>query len=436
MGLEAKTKQVTTHGFLVVSAEASQYTRLPIGFAFVQTFVKQILENLRNGVTTLNEVPAPIAKGAAVLVRTRTSLISSGTERMLLDFGKGGWVKKARQQPDKVRMVFEKIKADGLMPAIDAVRAKLDQPIPLGYSNAGLVIECAEADSRLRPGDRVVSNAPHAEVVSVSKNLCARIPDAVSDDCAAFAVVGAVALEGVRLAQPTLGESVVVTGLGLVGLLTVQLLRASGCHVLGIDSDSEKLKLAQQFGAMTVNLSAGEDPLSAAERFSRGRGVDSVLITAATSSNEPVHQAALMCRKRGRIVLVGVAGLQLSRDDFYKKELSFQVSCSYGPGRYDPSFEQAGHDYPFAYVRWTAQRNFEAVLDMLNDGKLDVEPLITHRFPFDQAEDAYQLIEGHEPHLGVLLDYPNESKSPQQLYYRVGLHFAIPVLLRPGELVP
>ncbi len=330
---------------------------------------------------------------------------------MLLDFGKANWIYKARQQPDKVRMVLAKIKTDGVLPTIQSVRSKLDQPIALGYSNAGVVLEAGENVTEFRPGDRVISNGPHAEIVNVPKTLCARIPDSVSYESAAFTVVGAIALEGIRLAQPTLGEYVVVTGLGLIGLMTVQLLRANGCRVLGIDIDPRKLKLAEQFGATTVNLSAGEDPVSAAERFSRGRGVDAVLITAATKSSEPVHQAALTCRKRGRIVLVGVAGLQLSRDDFYKKELSFQVSCSYGPGRYDASYEQDGQDYPLPYVRWTAQRNFEAVLDMLADGRLDVAPLITHRFPFERAEESYGLIQSSEPHLGILLQYRFEPEE-------------------------
>jgi predicted dehydrogenase/threonine dehydrogenase-like Zn-dependent dehydrogenase len=392
--------------------------------------MQQILQNLGNGSTELTDLPCPRASSEHLLVQTRKSLISSGTERMLLDFGKANWIEKARQQPDKIRMVFSKAKTDGLASTIHAVRSKLDQPIALGYSNAGLVLETGEHAAEFRPGDRVVSNGPHAEIVNVSKNLCARIPDSVSDESAAFTVVGAIALEGIRLAQPTLGEYVVVTGLGLIGLLTVQLLRANGCRVLGIDFDPRKLKLAEQFGATTVDLSAGEDPVSAAEHFSRGRGIDAVLITAATKSSEPVHHAALMCRKRGRIVLVGVAGLELSRDDFYKKELSFQVSCSYGPGRYDPSYEQYGQDYPFPYVRWTAQRNFEAVLDMLADGRLDVGPLITHRFPFDQAEEAYRLIQSSEPHLAVLLEYASETEKPNvQLTQRT-------IVLRSSESAP
>jgi predicted dehydrogenase/NADPH:quinone reductase-like Zn-dependent oxidoreductase len=243
-------------------------------------------------------------------------------------------------------------------------------------------------------------------MVSVAANLCARVPDNVSDDEAAFTVVGAIGLQGIRLLNPTLGEAVVVTGLGLIGLITVQLLRAHGCRVLGIDFDADKLALAKSFGAEVVNLSAGEDPVAIAQIFARGRGVDAVLITAATKSSEPVHQAALMCRKRGRIVLVGVTGLELSRQYFYEKELSFQVSCSYGPGRYDPSYEEAGVDYPVAYVRWTEQRNFEAVLDMMADGRLNVKPLISHSFDINEAAHAYDLIVGTEPSLGILLRYP------------------------------
>ncbi len=257
----------------------------------------------------------------------------------------------------------------------------------------------------------MISNGKHAEAVSVPVNLCAKVPDSVSDDEAAFTVVCAIGLQGIRLAQPTLGEAVVVTGLGLIGLVTVQLLRAQGCRVLGLDFDADKLVLAKRMGAEVVDLAAGEDPVAAAQRFSRGRGVDAVLITASTKSNEPVHQAAQMCRKRGRIVLVGVTGLELSRADFFEKELSFQVSCSYGPGRYDPSYEEKGNDYPVGFVRWTEQRNFEAVLDMMADGRLDVKPLISHRFAIDDAEGAYALVGGAGPSLGIVLEYPQTEES-------------------------
>src|SRR6266446_310855 len=368
--------------------------------------VKQVLQNLRNGKTEVGNVPCPMVGAGEVLVRTSRSLISSGTERTMVEFGKAGWIEKARQQPDKVRMVLDKIKTDGLVSTIEAVRNKLDQPLPMGYCNVGTVMEVGAGAAGFQVGDRVASNGKHAEAVSVPQNLCARIPDRVSDEAAAFTVMGAVALQGIRLLQPTLGEGVVVTGLGLIGLLAVQLLRAHGCRVLGLDFDRGRLELAQGFGAEIVDLSAGQDPVAAAQTFSKGRGVDAVLVTASTQSSEPIHQAALMCRKRGRIVLVGATGLELSRADFYEKELTFQVSCSYGPGRYDPDYEQKGRDYPAGYVRWTEQRNFEAVLDMLADKRLDVAPLISHRFPIERAEEAYTLIAGDEPSLGVLLEYP------------------------------
>lgn len=374
--------------------------------------MKQILQNLKNGTTEVAEVPCPRASSGHLLIRTTHSLISAGTERMMVDFGKANLIEKARQQPDKVRMVLNKIKTDGLMPTLDAVRNKLEQPLPLGYCNVGEVLEVGKGVKGFAVGDRVASNGKHAEVVSVPVNLSARIPDAVSDEEAAFTVVGAIALQGIRLVQPTLGEAVVVTGLGLIGQITVQLLRAHGCRVLGIDFDPAKLAMAKSFGAEVVNLGAGEDPVQVAERFSRGRGVDAVIVSAATKSNEPMHQAALMCRKRGRIVLVGVVGLELSRDDFYKKELTFQVSCSYGPGRYDPEYEENGQDYPVGYVRWTEQRNFEAVLDMMADGRLDVQPLISHRFALDQAEAAYAVVGGSEPSMGILLEYPTRVVKP------------------------
>jgi predicted dehydrogenase/threonine dehydrogenase-like Zn-dependent dehydrogenase len=371
--------------------------------------VKQILQSLKNGKTEVAEVPCPAVKRGHLLVRSSRTLVSVGTERMLVDFGKAGWIEKARQQPDKVRMVLDKIKTDGLMPTIESVMNKLDQPLPLGYCNVGRVLEAGSGLIGYAPGDRIVSNGKHAEAVCVPINLTARVPDNVTDDEAAFTVLGAIALQGIRLVQPTLGETVVVTGLGLIGLVTVQLLRSHGCRVLGLDFDPEKLALARKFGAETVNLAAGEDPVKAAQAYSRGRGVDGVIITAATKSNEPMHQAALMCRKRGRIVLVGVTGLELSRADFFEKELTFQVSCSYGPGRYDPSYEEKGNDYPVGFVRWTEQRNFEAILDMMSDGRLDVKPLISHRFAIEDAEKAYDLVGGAGPSLGILLEYPGTA---------------------------
>lgn len=374
--------------------------------------MKQVLQSLKNGATDVADVPCPATRRGQLLIRTTNTLVSVGTERMLVEFGKANWIDKARQQPDRVRMVLDKIKTDGLVPTVEAVANKLDQPLPLGYCNVGVALEVGAGVTGFDAGDRVVSNGKHAEAVSVPVNLCAKVPDGVTDEQAAFTVLGAIALQGIRLVQPTLGEAVVVTGLGLIGLVTVQLLRANGCRVLGLDYDPARLALARRFGAETVDLAAGQDPVAAAARFSRGRGVDAVLITASTTSNEPVHQAALMCRKRGRVVLVGVTGLELSRADFFEKELTFQVSCSYGPGRYDPNYEERGADYPIGYVRWTEQRNFEAVLDMMADGRIDVTPLISHRFPIAAAEQAYELVGGSAPSLGILLEYPTHAARP------------------------
>lgn len=367
--------------------------------------MKQILQNLKDGTTTLAEVPAPRVVAGHLLIHTSTTLVSAGTERMLVEFGKANWLDKARQQPDKVRMVLDKVRTDGLAATVDAVRSKLDQPLPLGYCNVGVVAEVGRGVDGFAVGDRVVSNGKHAEVVSVPKHLCARVPAGVTDEEAAFTVLAAIGLQGVRLAGPTMGECVVVTGLGLIGLLTVQLLRAQGCRVLGIDLDPARLALARSFGAEVVDPGQG-DVLAVAQAFSRGRGVDAVIITASTKSNEPVSQAAKMCRQRGRIVLVGVTGLELSRADFYEKELTFQVSCAYGPGRYDPAYEEGGHDYPVGFVRWTEQRNFEAVLDLMAAGALDVAPLVSHRFELERASEAYDLLGSGDAALGILLQYP------------------------------
>lgn len=370
--------------------------------------MKQILQNLKNGDSFIEEVPQPINRSGSLLIKTSKSLVSAGTERMLIDFGKANPIQKAKQQPDKVKQVMEKVKTDGLMPTMDAVRNKLDTPLPLGYCNVGSVLESTVED--FNEDDRVVSNGKHSEIVSVPKNLCVKIPENVDDESASFTVIGAIALQGIRLIKPTLGETVVVTGLGLIGLVAVQLLRAHGCRVLGIDFDSEKCKLARELGAETVDLSSGEDPVAIANKYSRGRGVDAVLLTASTKSNEPIHQAATMCRKRGRIVLVGVVGMEMSRADFFEKELTFQVSCSYGPGRYDEDYEEKGNDYPVGYVRWTEQRNFEAVLDMMADGRLDMKPLISHRFKLDEAKQAYDVVANQNP-LGVILEYGSSDKK-------------------------
>lgn len=360
---------------------------------------------MANGVTSVVEAPAPEGQVGHLLIYTRCSLISAGTERMLVDFGRSSYLDKARKHPEKVKMVLEKVQTDGLLTTLEAVQSKLAQPLPMGYCNVGVVAQVGAGAEYFSVGDRVVSNGPHADMVRVPKNLCARIPDAVDDESAAFVVPASIGLQGIRLAQPTLGEAFVVTGAGLIGLLTVQLLRAQGCRVLAIDFDEAKLALARSFGAVTCNPGFGEDPVSAGMAFSRGRGVDGVIITAATKETTPVTQAARMSRKRGRIVLVGVTGLELQRADFYEKELSFQVSCSYGPGRYDPQYEVQGNDYPLGFVRWTEQRNFEAVLDMLASGQLKVATLISQRFAFENASTAYEALAAGGAGLGMLLKY-------------------------------
>lgn len=370
--------------------------------------MKQVLQNLKTGETRVVELPVPRVQPGHLLITTRRTLISAGTERMLVEFSNANLIQKALSQPERVQQVFDKVRTDGLASTVEAIFAKLDEPLALGYCNAGVVLEVGAGVDSFVVGDRVVSNGAHAEIVSVPKNLCARIPESVDDETAVFTVVAAIGLQGIRLAAPTLGETVVVMGLGLIGLLTVQLLVANGCCVIGVDFDDRKLELARHFGAETVNLSEGTDPVGQAMAHSGGRGVDAVIITASSKSNDVVHQAALMSRKRGRIVLVGVVGLQLSRADFYEKELSFQVSCSYGPGRYDDSYEQAGHDYPYGFVRWTEQRNFEAVLEMMRTEKVRVTDMIATRMPQRDAAQAYMQLTEDKGALGVILTYPEE----------------------------
>ena len=373
--------------------------------------MRQILQDMAKGGTTITEAPTPKVSSGTLLINTAVTLISAGTERSLVDFGKASMIDKARQQPEKVKMVLEKVKTDGLMTTVDAVKSKLAQPLPLGYCNVGVVADIGRDVDGFKVGDRVLSNGPHADVVRVGKNLCAKIPDNVTNQEAVFTVVASIGLQGIRLVQPTLGEAVVVTGVGLIGLLTVQMLRAQGCRVLAIDYDQSKLELAKQFGAEICNPGLGEDPIAAGLAFSGGDGVDAVIITASTKSNDPVTQAARMSRKRGRIVLVGVVGLELNRADFYEKELTFQVSCSYGPGRYDPAYEEQGHDYPKAFVRWTEQRNFVAILDMMSSGLVDVKPLISHKIAFENAIEAYDILTNDKTALGILLLYGSDVAS-------------------------
>jgi predicted dehydrogenase len=375
--------------------------------------VKQIIQNLKNGATSLIDVPSPDVTDGSLVINTIVSLVSPGTEKMLVDFGKASYLTKARQQPEKVKQVIDKARVDGVSATYEAVQSKLNQPLALGYCNVGEVAGVGEGVQGFKVGDRVISNGNHAEVVSVPKNLCAHIPDNVTDEQASFVVLSAIGLQGVRLAKPTLGEKFVVFGLGAIGLMTVQILLAQGCSVLAIDIKNERLKLASKFGASTANPDDGENIISKADIYSNHNGVDGVIIAATTKSHDVISQAAKMCRQRARIILVGVTGLNLSRDDFYKKEISFQVSCSYGPGRYDQSYEEDGQDYPIGFVRWTEKRNFEAILELMSSGKINATPLISHEVEFEQAPEFYKNMGDGEQGLGVLLKYSNNFQKNQ-----------------------
>ena len=378
--------------------------------------MKQIIQDLKTGDTILEEVPVPRVKSGSVLIQTTRSLVSLGTERMLVDFGKANFVQKAKQQPDKVKMVLDKVKTDGLRPTLEAVFNKLGQPLPLGYCNVGKVVAVGKGVTEFSIGDRVASNGNHAEYVCVPKNLVAKIPDNVTDEEASFTVVGAIGLQGIRLLKPTFGETIVVVGLGLIGLITAELLIANGCNVIGFDFDPEKVRLAKEKGVIAINPSEGTDQVKFVETYTNGIGADGVIITASNKSNEIISQSANMCRKRGRIVLVGVIGLDISRADFYLKEISFQVSCSYGAGRYDNEYEEKGNDYPIGYVRWTEKRNFEAILNAISKKTIDVSSLITDRVPLKDYQKIYGDMSNSKS-IASILEYNSleEQKSTIQL---------------------
>jgi polar amino acid transport system substrate-binding protein len=396
--------------------------------------MKQILQNTRSGEVTVEEVPAPTLQPGRVLVRTVASLISAGTEKTAVDDAKKSLLTRAKERPDAVKKVIDRVKSEGLAAAYSAVKAKLDSSSALGYSASGVVVAIANDVTDLKPGMRVAcagtGYASHAEMISVPRNLCVPLPDEVSFENGAFGTLGAVALQGVRLAAPTLGESVVVIGLGLLGQITVQLLRANGCRVFGVDTDESKFASALAIGAEKCSPPA--DAASLVLDWSRGRGADAVIITAGTSSNDPIELAGEIARLKGRVVAVGLIGMDVPRDVYFKKELSLQVSMSYGPGRYDAEYEERGHDYPFSYVRWTEGRNIEAFLDLIANGSIDVNRLITHKFSIDRGTDAYKLISGEtqESYLGIVLQYDPEreierprivSKAAANGEIRVGL---------------
>ena len=372
--------------------------------------MKQIIQDLKKGNTILEEVPAPQVKAGTLLIKTTRSLVSLGTERMLVEFGKSNFIEKARQQPDKVKQVLDKMQAEGILPTLEAVFNKLNQPLPLGYSNVGTVVEVGTGVHRFQVGDRVASNGNHAEYVCVPENLCAKIPDNVSDEEASFTVIGSIALEGIRLCNPTFGETIVVIGLGLIGLVTAELLKANGCRVIGYDFDQQKVEMAQSKGIIAFNPSEGNDPVKFVQQATNDLGADGIIITASNKSDEIIHQAAEMSRQRGRVILIGVIGLNLRRDDFYKKELSFQVSCSYGPGRYDENYEQKGQDYPIGYVRWTEKRNFEAILNAISAGQLNVKPLITEKVKLEDYDKIYGDMR-KSGSIASILVYPEETSK-------------------------
>lgn len=374
--------------------------------------MKQLLQNLKNGQTTVEDVPVPTPRAGQALVQTAASLVSAGTERMVVEFAEKSLVGKARSRPDLVRQVLDKARREGLLPTIQAAFNRLDQPMALGYSSAGAIAALGDGMDGFHVGQRVAcaggGYAVHAEYNLAPRSLLTPLPDGVDFESAAFTTLGAIALHGFRLAEPQIGESVAVIGLGLLGLLTGQIAAAAGCRVLGVDTDPRRVALGSSFG---LSACSRDQAVEAAQAFTASRGFDVVLICADTSSNDPVELAGVIARDRARVVATGAVGLTLPRKVYYEKELSFINSRSYGPGRYDPSYEEDGRDYPIGYMRWTEGRNFEAVVGMLESGKLQVQSLITHRFPIAQAAEAYEVITGKkkEAFLGVLLTYQSAA---------------------------
>jgi predicted dehydrogenase/threonine dehydrogenase-like Zn-dependent dehydrogenase len=376
--------------------------------------MKQLLQNISNGETLVVDVPIPQVQPGMALVRTQASLVSAGTERMLVEFGEKSLIGKALSRPDLVRQVVDKARREGVITTLEAAFNRLDQPMPLGYSSAGVIELLGEGVQGFKVGDRVAcaggGYAVHAEFALVPHNLLAYLPPQVDFESAAFTTLGAIALHGFRLSNAQLGETVGVIGLGLLGQLAVILAQAAGCQVFGVDLDEARVKSANQLGATAVQRSAAVD---AAQAFSHGRGLDNILICADTPADDPVELAGEIARDRGHIVAIGAVGQGLPRKVYYTKELSFINSRSYGPGRYDPTYEESGKDYPIGYVRWTEGRNLEAFVKLLADKQVDVRPLISHRFSIEEAPAAYELITGksNQPFLGVLLTYPDTGKT-------------------------
>ena len=381
----------------------------------------QVIQHQKSGELLVEELPAPSCRQGGVLVRTVASLISAGTERTSVSSAQSSLIERARKQPDQVKQVFDMVKKDGMMTTVNKVLNKLDSYKTLGYSTAGVVVEsrCDE----FAVGDRVAcagaQYAHHAEYVSVPKNLVARIPDSVSFDEACYTTLGAIALQGVRQADMRLGETAVVIGLGLLGQLTVQLLKASGCRVIGLDVNESMLELAKEFGCDAA-LPSNAESLPTIAAITRGIGADAVIITASTSSNEPIELSMKMLRKKGKVVIVGVTGMELQRSPFYEKEIDVRISCSYGPGRYDSQYEEGGIDYPVGYVRWTENRNMISFLDCIAAASIDVKRMTTHTFEVAEAQKAYDLVTGKnsERSLGIVLNYPERENSSKRVVVR------------------
>ncbi len=393
--------------------------------------MKQLLQNMRDGKTLVSDVPVPTPLTGQALVKVSASLVSAGTERMLVEFAEKSLIGKARSRPDLFRQVLDKMKRDGVLATLQASFNRLDQPMALGYSSAGTIVELGDGMEGFKIGQRVAcaggNYAVHAEYNIVPRNLLTPLPDSVDFESAAFTTLGAIALHGFRLAEPQVGERVAVIGLGLLGLLTAQIAASAGCRVFGIDTNPERTSLAGQFG---ISACSRESAIEQGMAFTSQRGFDSVIICADTSSPDPVELAGAIARDRAKVVATGAVGLTLPRKVYYEKELSFINSRSYGPGRYDPLYEEAGLDYPIGYVRWTEGRNLEAVVDLLADGKLNVKPLITHRFSIDQAPEAYAIITGKKnvPFLGVVLTYEDNLASSNR---KVEFH---PINAQPADM--
>ena len=384
--------------------------------------MKQLIQNFKTGDLYVDEVPMPAIKEGMVLVENHFSLISAGTERGTVKVAQSSLLGKARQRPDLVAQVLQNIKKEGLAATINKVKTKLDSLKALGYSTCGRVLASLDKNGLFKPGDLVAcagqDYASHAEIVAVPQNLVAKIPENVSLKEAAFTTLGAIALQGVRRAEPTLGEKICVIGLGLLGQITCQLLRANGCSVFGIDLNDHLVALANEIFADKALHRNNQNLMAACDNFTNGNGFDAIIITAATPSNDPIELSAQLARKKGKVVVVGAVKMDIPRDPhFYRKELELRMSCSYGPGRYDPKYEDNGTDYPFAYVRWTEQRNMEAFLDLLSRKAIDIKPLITHVFDINDAGNAYDIILGKtkEPYIGILLKYEQNEKKHKPL---------------------